>query len=150
MKCLKWEFSATAKFVFDDRNVINDYVSNNIRANSTKLGSIKIKMKLISNNIKIKPNTRLSNRTHETLFVIFILFWVNLLNCECFWQLKLSRKQTFFLFMFSQTDFIFMLFETNFVFMLFALMLFGNSPVINMNALVKINPSLKNVERVDK
>ena len=74
MKCLKWEFSATAKFVFDDRNVINDSVSNNIRANSTKLGSIKIKMKMISNNIKIKPNTRLSNRTHETLFVIFILF----------------------------------------------------------------------------
>ena len=52
--------------------------------------------------------------------------------------------------MFSQTDLIFMLFETNFVFMLFALMLFGNSPVINMNALVKIIPSLMNVERVDK
>ena len=30
--------------------------------------------KLGSNNIKIKPNTRLSNRTHESLFVIFILF----------------------------------------------------------------------------
>ena len=60
-------------------------------------------MKLISNNIKIKPNTRLSNRTHETLFVIFILFWLNLLNCECFWQLNLSRKQTFSLFMFTQT-----------------------------------------------
>ena len=52
--------------------------------------------------------------------------------------------------MFSQTDFSFMLFETIFVFMLFALMLSGNSPVINMNALVNINPSLMNVERVDK
>ena len=31
-------------------------------------------MKLVSNNIKIKPNTRLSNRTHEILFVFFILF----------------------------------------------------------------------------
>ena len=30
--------------------------------------------KLGSNIIKIKPNTRLSNRTHESLFVIFILF----------------------------------------------------------------------------
>ena len=61
-----------------------DYVPNNIRANSikTKLVSNNIKMKLVSNNIKIKPNTRLNNRTHETLFVIFILFPVNLLNYE--------------------------------------------------------------------
>ena len=51
-----------------------DYVPNNIRANNIT--------KLVSNNIKIKPNSRLNNRTHEILFVIFILFPVNLLNCE--------------------------------------------------------------------
>ena len=33
--------------------------------------------------------------------------------------------------MLFETHFIFMLFETNFVFMLFALMLFGNSPLLN-------------------
>ena len=62
----------------------NDYVPNNIRANNikTKLVSNNIKMKLVSNNIKIKPSTRLNNRTHKILFVIFILFPANLLNCE--------------------------------------------------------------------
>ena len=55
--------------------VFDDYVPNNIRANN-------IKTKLVSNNIKIKPSTRLNNRTQKILFVIFILFPANLLNCE--------------------------------------------------------------------
>ena len=52
-----------------------DYVPNNTRANN-------IKTKLVSNNTKMKPNARMNNRTHETLFVIFLLCSVNLLNCE--------------------------------------------------------------------
>ena len=54
---------------------------------------------------------------------------MRLLNCKCFWPLKLSRKQ--FYFYVCATHLIFMLFETNLVFMLFALMLFGNPPIIN-------------------
>ena len=69
--------------------MIIDYVPNNIIANN-------IKTKLVSNNIKIKPNTRLNNRTQKILSVICTLFSVNLLNCECFWPLKLSRKQFYF------------------------------------------------------
>ena len=52
---------------------------------------------------------------------------MNILNCECFGPLNVTRKQFFF--MLSETNLVFMLFETNLVFMLFGLMLFGNSPL---------------------
>ena len=71
--------STLSSYIFSPRRIrggVNfDYVPNKIRANN-------IKTKLVSNNIKIKPNAQLNNRTHEVLFVIFILFSVNLLNCE--------------------------------------------------------------------
>ena len=81
-------------------------------------------MKIYSYNKK--TNTGLNNRTRENLSVIFILFSVNLLNCECFWPLTLLVKT--FIFMFSEASFILMLFKTNLVFILFVLMLFGNPP----------------------
>ena len=64
---------------------------------TTKLVPLTIyKMKLNSFSIKIKPNSRFLEfqENHEILSVIFI-FSANLLNCECFRQLKLDHLSYF-------------------------------------------------------
>ena len=75
-------------------------------------------MKLVSYNIKIKPETQLNNRSHEILSVILI-FFMDLLNCECFCPLKLSQT------------ILFSCLVKLIPFLLFAPMLFGNAPKNN-------------------
>ena len=65
--------------------IINDYVRNTIRAFNikTKLVPNILKMKSVSNHLKIQPNVRLNIQTQKMLSVISTLFPVSLSNCEC-------------------------------------------------------------------
>ena len=82
MFLLPVDFSRNPPNIFVKKMITHQITKgNNIK---TKLVPFNIKIKSVSYNMKIKPNTRLNNRTQQILSVIFMLFSVNLMNCECF------------------------------------------------------------------